>query len=74
LEKQFSSEFTHLNSNEEELQEEANLVGSSEHLSDDYEKDYEITNVENMKNSDAINEEINGKLNESKLFKLCFKF
>jgi hypothetical protein len=66
LEKQFSSEFTHLNSNEEELQEE-NLVGSSEHLSDDYEKDYEITNVENMKNSDAINEEINGKLNESKL-------
>lgn len=65
LEKQFSSEFTHLNSNEV-LQEEANLVGSSEHLSDDYEKDYEITNVENLKQTDSINEEISGKLNESK--------
>ena len=65
LEKQFSSEFTHLNSNEV-LQEMVNLAGSSEHLSDDYEKDYEITNVENLKQTDSINDEISEKLNESK--------
>jgi FK506-binding protein 8 len=61
-ENKLSSEFTHLDTNGSETPE-TNLVGEASNAPDeDYEKDYEITNMDNMKSSiTSMSEEVDQK-------------
>ena len=55
------------NMNSNGFLQEANLIGSSEHLSDDYEKEYEITNMDNLQKGEITASELGGKEDESNL-------
>ena len=69
LEKQLSNEFTHVTSNDTVPQETKTEVAESNgHLSDDYEKDYEITQTETLKEHvEPLDLDINKRIDESRL-------